>query len=254
MSVFQKRSIDDVTENVTTFPAINFIAGLSTNFYTQGFIDFNFSPRRVTLNSKMFLNFLVPSGAYEIQVFKNTILDSTINLMDSQDKVMTYEVIFSSYQIGDIIEYKLYDIANDTLLLPSKKAIVFPPGLYSNTIIWEDEFLLKQQLECTGAYTINGTITQQSQVLFDLVERTEILDTSKETKLTINTGWLMNSDINSIESLSRAKRCWLLSGNKKIPLRPIAKPILAQDTQRALIDFSLEFLINKQYNEETYSF
>ena len=51
----------------------------------------------------------------------------------------------------------------------------------------------------------------------------------------------------------RANRVWLENGNKVINLRPTGKSILNVDSERELIDFTLEFEINKKYDEETYS-
>ena len=74
----------------------------------------------------------------------------------------------------------------------------------------------------------------------------------KEVKLTINTGWLLKNDIDDIESLMRSKKVWFL-GYNEINLTPVTKTIINDDTERELIEFSLEFLINRKYDAETYS-
>jgi hypothetical protein len=46
----------------------------------------------------------------------------------------------------------------------------------------------------------------KSQTIYvDMVERLEHLSSSKEVKLYLNTGWLLFSDIDTIESLMRSK-------------------------------------------------
>ena len=51
----------------------------------------------------------------------------------------------------------------------------------------------------------------------------------------------------------RSKRAWLPLADKTIELRPLSKTMVNQDTERELIDYTIEFQINRQYNEETYS-
>jgi hypothetical protein len=47
----------------------------------------------------------------------------------------------------------------------------------------------------------------KSQTIYvDMVERLEHLSSSKEVKLYLNTGWLLFSDIDTIESLMRSKK------------------------------------------------
>jgi hypothetical protein len=66
----------------------------------------------------------------------------------------------------------------------------------------------------------------KSQTIYvDMVERLEHLSSSKEVKLYLNTGWLLFSDIDTIESLMRSKRAWLIQGNNTISLRPISKKL-----------------------------
>jgi hypothetical protein len=121
-------------------------------------------------------------------------------------------------------------------------------------ILWEDEFLLKAALECTGEVFIKTNIESVSQRKYkNLVERIETIEIVEDNILSINTGWLMKSDIDSVISLIRSKRAWLITADQTIELRSITKSIVPQKTDQELISFDLDFKINKAHNAETYT-
>ena len=125
--------------------------------------------------------------------------------------------------------------------------------MHSNAVVWEDEFLLKQVIEFTGDYLISPDFQTVSQRKYtNLVEHLSNIDTSKVSKLNINSGWLLNTDIDSIESLKRSKKVWIISNGKTINLVPLPGSITTVDSKRELIDYSLEFQINPTYNEESH--
>ena len=239
---------------------INFIAGLSNNFSKIGFLKFNHQPERVTVNSEKYLNIFVPSGIHKILIYKNNQFLSEDFLLESYGKVMTIKVKFDDYQQGDFIEFQITNNAVQdqevTVYTASSKIafVVFPEGMYSNEIVWEDEFLLKQSLECTGVHTISSSLNFISQKKYiNLVEHLSHLDITKVSKVSINTGWLLSSDIDTIESLMKSKKVWINANGKTIYLVPISDNIINQNSERELIEFSLKFQINPTYNEETYS-
>ena len=237
-----------------TSAEIPFIAGLSRGITTLGFLDFNPSPNRVTKNSFAYLNILIPTGGYELRTFKNGTLVSATALPDSNGIVLCKKVLFSAYEKGDVIQYVVDVVGKTNALAPKKTYILFPDNNYSNMIVWENEFLVQSAIECTGSASIDTEGEFQSQTIYvDLVERLEHLSSSKTVKLYINTGWLLFSDIDTVESLMRSKRAWLIQGNSTISLRPISKKLPKKDLEEELISFPLEFKINQNYNEETYS-
>lgn len=198
-------------------------------------------------------NITTTSGHFELRVFKNGTLFNTISLPVADEKIISKKVSFEDFNPGDVIDYVL-DAKGGNSLAIKKSFVVFPEGYHSNMIVWENEFLLQSALECTGGASIKSEIEFQSQKVYDnFVEKLNYLSSSKEVRFTINTGWLMQSDVDTIESLMRSKRVWLTKGNETIALRPISKSIINQDTERELIDFTLEFIINRNYDEETYT-
>lgn len=234
---------------------IPFIAGLSRGMTDLGFLDFNPEPNRVTKNSFAYLNILTPAGSYELRTFKNgTIVGSPVALPEATGIVFCKKVTFSAFEKGDTIDYVVDVVGETNEDAPKKTFVVFPEGHYSNHIVWEDEFLLQKALECTGTASIVPEGEFQSQTIYvDLVERLEHLSSSKSVKLNINTGWLAYSDIDTIESLMRSKKAWLIQGNNFVNLRPTGKKLPEKDVETELIQFQLEFKINQTYNEETYS-
>ncbi|OIQ22062.1 MAG: hypothetical protein BM557_01400 [Flavobacterium sp. MedPE-SWcel] len=229
---------------------INFIAGLSPELYNgSGFLEVNTLPSRQTPNSYAYLNVLVANYPY-LKIFKNGELLTTIGLLQG---IVSLKVNFETYQAkqGDIFEYQIETSQGNF----SKQYKIFPPGYDSNTIVWENEYKLKSALEFTGKYTLKATLENRGQSLQkNLVAALVKLENNKTYKLTINTGYILKSDVPSIESLCRAKRAALVLPNQTINLVPIQKTITAIDSDAALIAYDIEFEINRTYDEEVYTF
>ncbi|MBX9886707.1 MAG: hypothetical protein K2Y30_02080 [Flavobacteriaceae bacterium] len=237
-----------------TTKQIPFIAGLGRGITDVGFLDFNPKENRVTVQGFAFLNMIVPGDNYQLRTFKNGTLVNSYALPSAADFVICKKVYFSEYAQGDVIDFEIDLIGQTSLSAPRKKYIMFPDDNHSNMIVWENEFLVQSAIECTGTASLVPEGEFQSQTIYvDLVEQLEHLSSSKEVKLYINTGFLMFSDIDTVESLMRSKRAWLIQGNNTISLRPIRKQLPKTDLQEELIQYPLEFKINQKYDEETYS-
>ena len=233
---------------------IPFVAGLSRGITNIGFLDFNPLPNRGTTKGFAILNMLYPSGNYELRTIKNGTQVAAVALPASTDTIVCKKVSFSAFAKGDVVQYIVDIVGQNNALAPKKTFKLFPEGNYSNTIVWQNEFLLQSALECTGTASIKSDFEFLSQKVYEnLVEKLEYLSSSKEVKLFVNTGWLLKTDVDTIESLMRSKRAWLVNANGNISLRPIGKSMINQDLERELIEFSLEFTINRNYDEETYS-
>lgn len=233
---------------------IPFIAGLNKGITSLGFLEFNPEPNRVTKNSFAYLNILMPTGSYELRTFKNGTLVNSSALPASTGIILCKKVFFSDYEKGDVIQFVIDVIGQSNASAPRKSYFLFPDENYSNMIVWENEFLLQSAIECTGTASIVPEGEFQSQTVYvDLVEQLEHISSSKKVMFYINTGWLLYSDIDTIESLMRSKRVWLIQGNKTVSLRPISKKLPKKDLEEELIQYPLEFQINQKYDEETYS-
>jgi hypothetical protein len=255
----RKYSDNSLVREVQT-DIIQFVAGLSYNNKDMTILDVNLKPNRVTVNSYVFLNICLKLYTGRIEVLRNGIFFKYIDLPIAISTVLTKKLTFSEFAPGDVISFRIDDnVQNHSIASPItstsmiKQFKIYPLGDYSNQIIWENEYLLQSTIDFTGEYKIQTDIEFKSQKLFQqLVEVLEILDTEKTVKLTINTGWLLKSDVDTVESLMRTRRAWLERENDTINLRPISKTIINEDVKRELIDYTLEFEINKKYNEETY--
>ncbi|MBW4362501.1 hypothetical protein [Flavobacterium taihuense] len=235
-------------------PTIPFIAGLSRGITDFGFLEFNPKPNRVTKNSFAYLNFYIPPGTFEMRTFKNNTLINTEALPIDATTTLCKKVQFNDFIQGDVIEYVIDVIGEENNDAPKKTFILFPSGNFSNMIVWENEFKVQSSIECTGTGVLDPDLEYQSQKIYrNLVEVLEHLSTSKEVKAFIDTGWLLFTDIDTIESLMRSKRVWLVQAEKRISLRPIGKKLPKQDYDNELISYQLEFTINRAYDEETYT-
>jgi hypothetical protein len=251
----EKTLFNDSVIRTGVSATIPFLAGLSKGITRMGFLDFNPLPNRVTKNSFAYLNFIVPLGKYEIRIFKNGIQIGTLmSITDQSGTVLSKKVSFSEYNQGDAIQFVLDKVGENNANASKKTFRLAPEGNFSNHIVWENEFLLQSAIECTGTASIVPEGEFQTQLVYvDLVEKLINIASSKNVKLNINTGWLMLSDIDTVESLMRAKRAWLIQGDTFINLVPTGKKLPERNLETELIQFSLEFKINQNYNEETYS-
>lgn len=254
LSVAEKLILDDSTIRSGTSAVIPFVAGLSRGFTDFGFLEFNPKPNRVTKKSFAYLNILIPVGSYELRTLKNGIIINTEALPTNATTTLCKKVLFNTYSQGDVIEYVIDVLGENNTDAPKKTFCIFPESNYSNMIVWENEFKMQSAIECTGNATLDPDLEFQSQKVYqNLVETLEHLSSSKEVKLYIDTGWLLFTDIDTIESLMRSKRAWLIQGEREISLRPIGKQLPKQDYENELISFQLEFTINRAYDEETYT-
>lgn len=246
---------DNSVIKTITIPDIKFVAGLSQGFSEFGFLEFNKKTTRITNQGFYYLNILIPNGNFELRTFKNGKLVSTLLLPEISTGPLSQKVSFNNYDKGDFIEFIIDRTGQNTENPPKKSFYVFPNQTFSNTIVWENEYLLQSALEFTHDHDIKTEIERQSTKTYHkFVERTNHKVITKENKLTINTGWVSKNDIDSIESLIMSKRAFLNLNGKIIDMVPIGKSLTNYDSKDELFDYTFEFIINRVYNEETYTF
>lgn len=248
LDVKEKSSVDPDFLNEYQVSNIQFIAGLRPQLSAGcGFLDINPGASRVTPSAYYFLNCVVKNYPV-LEIYKNGTLANYFGITEGL-RTLKLDFANNGAAPGDVFEYRLVTPAGSV----SKFFKVIPESFESNYIIWENEYKLKGTLECTGDYKLASEFENRTQTLFlKLVDVLAKLESTKVCRLTINTGWLLKSDIASIESLMRAKRAALLQGDRVINLVPTSKSITNTDNRRELISFDLEFEINRQYNEEIY--
>lgn len=245
---------DDTLIGESNLTNIKFVAGLSKGFTDYGFLEFNPKPTRVTSKGYYFLNILLSTGNFELRTFKNGQLIQTDPLPIDSVGPICKKVNFDAYDQGDKIDFVLDKVGFNTSTAPRKRFNIFPEQFFSNMIVWENEFLLQSAFEFTHDQTINTDFDRlSSKTIKDSVEKTTHYSISKDKKLTINTGWITMADIDSIESLLGSKRAFFESDNLKMDIVPIGKSLKNYDSKDELYDYTIEFTINRKYDEETYT-
>jgi hypothetical protein len=255
-----ERWIEDKQElrNVITSPQI-FVAGYNeaVNPKLPFLLDPSGEIKRVTTNGYDLVNFLATNVSHSWEVFRNGELFANEQLLKTSGWVCCKRINFNLFQPGDEITVEIKRVIGSpsTAQVLQKNYIVFPEGKYSTMVTWENDFLLQSVLEFTGVYSLKSEFEATSQVLFqNLVEVLEVLEVRKINKFSINTGWLNISDVDTIESLMRSRRAWVSLNGKYIELRAISKAMTNSDTERELIEYTVEFQINRTFNEKAYSF
>ena len=229
---------------------ILFIAGLQPSMYAGcGHLDLNHQPSRQTPSSYTYLN-LILSNFPTMRVYKN---GEEINYYGLTAGINSLMINFQNYSAapGDVFKFQVETSQGNF----SKIYKIFPPGKKRATIVWENEYKLQSVLECTGEYTLRTELENRTQFLMENInEVLKKLENRKSCRLTINTGYLLKSDITTVESLCRAKRAVILVPGSKINLIPIQKNITNVDSLQELIAFDIEFEIKRNYDEEVYTF
>jgi hypothetical protein len=256
MEVVEKELRTNAIVRNFTSDVQKYYAGFSQ--YVSGsatFLDGNPHPRALTNKAFAYLNFLIPETTYELCLYKNNNEVSRQVLDSTSGWVASLKVSFEDFNPGDVVKYTLEPFGITSENPPSKVFLIFPEGLRSNVVVFEDEFLVQNVVEFKGALEYK---TDREQVTFttyqNLVEVLDILESTRTSKLTIYTGWLSKNCQFTIDSLMSSKRVWINNSGTWVPARPITKSLFNEDSERDLYDFAVEFQLINQYNEKNYSF
>lgn len=235
--------------------AQKFVAGLS-EFVTASptLLKISQEPTRVTKNSYAFINMLLPAGNFLMLTNKNNNQVDSYSITSSGG-IFTKKIYFSDFSPGDKITIQLLDPITGIISPTQNIFLMFPDSRYSNQIVWENNFLLQNNLEFTGGFSLKPDYESTTQTTYkDLVEVMEIIENKKVSKFSINTGWVLKSDNITVDSLLRSKKAWLITPDENISLRPLTKTILQEDSERELVMYDVEFQINRSYDEKNYKF
>jgi len=248
MRFVEKSFADPTYASPYTLPDIYFIAGLDPGL-TDGccILDINTGASRVTPGSIITINYLI-AGTQRVAWYKN---NDEINSYMRNLGIWTDRIDVSECVEGDVFKF----VIETSLGSMQKVYKLFPEGRNATKVFWENEYKLQSEMLFLGDYTLKSELEARTQTLYtDLTDVLAKLEDTKISKITINTGWLLKSDVPSIESLMRAKRAAMRIRGNWINMVPISKAITNVDNKRALISFDVEFQINRNFNEEIYSF
>jgi hypothetical protein len=215
-------------------------------------LNINTNASRITPSGFVNVSFLLPAGANTISIYKNdSLLQEEIITANATDNVFTKKYTMADYNglPGDVLKFKVKDL--DVY----KSVIVFPEHTFSNHILFIDEFKLLSTLQCTGDFAFPTAYNQTThEYKRNLVEVLEIIETEKVNSFKINTGWVLQTDNVTIDSLLRSKKAWLfINDNYVIEMVPISKKETNIDSDRDLYEYDLEFQINRAYNAQNYT-
>lgn len=125
--------------------------------------------------------------------------------------------------------------------------INFPLELQSQNIIWLDENNIFRGLTVTG-----DEIGEPDYIHFlnpfSVDFRQRKAGTIVTSNRKINTGFILKSEIDLVDSLIRATRAWLFKDNinDRLEIVCTSKKMVKYDSKRQLVDFQLEFETNEQ--------
>lgn len=254
--ILNEYSIADETTVVSSLQALNiqFIAGPKPEVIVNNSAILTLNPNnsRVTPKGIHIVNFLFPSGTHVLEIFKNNVfIDTQIIITTALDNVFAKKLKMENFNAvpGDVIKLSL----KYTELYKEIEVIDYQE--HSNMIVYIDEFKLLNTLECTGSKVRKIDYNQTThKYKRNSREVTEIIDTKKDEGLIVNTGWLLQTDDVTLDSLLSGKRAWhFKNSTTAIELVPVAKKLTAEDSDEETFQYDLEFIINSKYYAQSYT-
>jgi len=246
--------LDDSLVETTTLNGIKFIAGIlpKLKVLNTALLSVNINASRITPSGFINVSFLLPEGDNIIEIHKNeSILQSETIVATIENNVFTKKYKISDYGAnpGDVFKFKIKDIE------VYKFVVIFPEGMFSNHILYVDEFKMLQSLECTGNFSFPTDYKQTThKYKRNLVEILEIIETKKINSFKINTGWVLKTDNVTIDTIARSKKAWLFINDiEVIEMVPVAKKLTNIDSDEELYEYDLEFKINRAYDAQNYT-
>lgn len=234
------------------FDDILFVSGRKPKQFRNGsgILNYETVPVRVTSSSQLLFNFVRRFLNHEIKVFKNNELFKTITHTPGNNSLFGLAMYFHLFKLGDVIEVRMYENETDYF---SQKYLMFPEQPHSNHIFFSNEYNVPEGFEFTGKYRFSGNYKNvTSKVYRNLVEHIENLESNKEQRLVINTGWILKSNVVIVDAILRSGKVWLLKDGKEISLRPVDKELVLEDSEEALYQYNVEFIINLENDLEVY--
>lgn len=241
--------------NTDILEDVQFIAGYSpTRVYNNiALLHRNTNPCRITAQGFVNVSFLLPTGTHILKTYKNQEEVASEQLqIAAGENIITKKIDASAYgaQKGDFFKVKIHE----TLVF--YEFVVFPAGAQSNMLVFLNEYKLKSSLELTGGYVVDASYSQVEESVYEnLVKVLKVIETTKTETISINTGYLLQSDVVTLDSLLMHKKAWLItSENQTLELVPKAKKLKGTDSTKELYEYTLTFTINAPNDAQNYTF
>lgn len=163
---------------------------------------------------------------------------------------------------GDVFSFKYPDAGVE------KKVIIGQSPQDSIAVAFLNEFNTYDWFEFTGVAT--GTVNYNhdtSEFFTDYIKKSKKIDVSKTQKITLNTGWLFSEESFIIDELIACRKAWIMNNLgqllsisdydfenlSNVEVIPVQSKITNIDTDNNLVQYDVEFLINPENENRTYS-
>ena len=259
---FKDRATGNQVGDTENYTNIEFIKGRKpARFsYVYGILDVKESPIRVTKNSITVLNMYRRTGFAVVEIYRNNVLVGTFNPENDNNTIFGMRLDFSTFTEGDIVEaryLKNWFVADGEVGYYSQKYIMFPEGKNSYHIGWENEHGVLDMMEFTGDYAFSSKYNEVIATTFsNFLEEINKYESDKELKFNANTGWILKSNQERIDSLVASNKSWIIfnENRKAITLVPRTSKITNVESDRGEYEYNVEFTINPQHEFENNTF
>ena len=259
---FTKNLVDSLEYN-----QVAFIPGRKCNRVIEnygGIVDYLENAQRVTVNSKVILNLYQPGSYRVISIYRNEEFYKNIAVKPSQTDVFGSIIRFSDFEKGDVISARFhYSPFQEPSPYVEQTYIVFPEGEQSYHVVWENEHKLLSMMEFTGEYGFGNKYEFiESNVWEDFLEIKKRHETQRSVEFMANTGHILKTQSDQIDSLVNAKRAWIVTPNtglgkklyNSIEIVPESKELAKEDSTQQIYSYNVKFTINLSHELENPTF
>lgn len=218
---------------------------------------------RVTSKSVVQLNVLKLKGEEEkMKVFRNgslvTEIAPEVNHLAFQPRFLSLPFFFntlSGLEPGEKITFSYAKTSRDFIVLPD--------GPQSLIVGWVSPFEVIETFEFTGAHSLPVNYNETTNEVFvDWVQVLKKVNSSHKQSFKINTGWIFKNNVKILDELMMSKRAFIYhSGSllssidwqgSALNVVPVAKSVVAFDSEQSLYQFEVEFVINHRNEDLIY--
>lgn len=250
-----------VTGQSQNYIDIGFIKGRRPSRFNGviGIIDAKDCPIRVTKKSYGMLNIYKSSGLCMVQIYRNNAFYKRFSLRFDDFKLRGIKFSFGEFTPGDRVSFKVSGsglTGSSEVTEYLQEYIVFPNGMRSFHIAYEDEHGLIQLYEFTGDYTLKNKFDEVVSPSYgEFVDGLKKQTVDREITLNCNTGFTLRSNSEIVQAIVMAKRAWFVfEEGKSIALVPRSADIVSEDSSNELYAWELKFTINPKDEFEDFTF
>lgn len=240
-------------------------------FLNSQILNINRKPKRIYKNQYYFLSWYqdglfnpvidVRVNGVDVTDGGDEIIDTPFSNLFNQQKVfcqsihVNLDLPFGPNQ-ADVLEFKIYQNPENLPFVELnfepeqiETLICFPEPKHWNEIIWVDEFKLLKNFIFGGEFSIESDkefiSNRKYNGIFEILEN---IDINNIKKIKINTGWMLKTDTETIDSLINSNKVYLViqrnfQVQEKLELTPLSKKIIHENSTEMTIEMTVEFEI-----------